>query len=542
MNQPLYTSAEMDVIEYFWVEKSKKNFMAFRLYMRAGDFIYNWFIEDLTRQLQQFWIDYKAGLRPVLIINTPPQHGKSWAVADFCAWIIGLEPTIRIIYGSFSDNLGIRCNTMLQRFFFNPKFEKIFPKHQMSHKSVVSQGTAAKKNSNFIEFWEKDNLTRFGYFRNTTVQGAVTGETLDIGIIDDPVKGRQEANSPTISQRIWDWFNDDFGTRFDDKAGLIIIQTRWATNDLTGRILEKKGHKVKVLNYPAIATKDDDHRKIGEVLFPKLKSFEFLMDRKATMFEAYWEALYQGNPTVTGGNLFKDNWWKWWSVKKTGLPHIQYKFIVADTAQKAKKENDWTVLHCWGYGFDGRIYLLDRFREKLEAPALRREAEFFYRKHDTPRKEVGDPILRGMYIEDKSSGIGLIQELRALGLLVFEVPRNTDKVFRAHDAAPFVESGLVVIGLDLEGVDNLTKEGREFPNSEYDDEIDVMISAVEVVYINKLIKGSLVAAMEADIDSNAKTALDKGHDLAKVLTHRTPKSLIKGVDTKETSLLEAMGG
>jgi predicted phage terminase large subunit-like protein len=538
MSQPLYTSAELDVIENFWIEKSQKNFMAFRMYMRAGGFVYNWFIEDLTRQLQQFWVDYKAGKRPILIINTPPQHGKSWAVSDFCAWIIGLQPTIRIIYGSFSDNLGIRCNTQLQRFFFNSKFSKIFPDHQMSRKAVISQGTAAKKNSNFIEFWEKDNLDKFGYFRNTTVQGAVTGETLDIGIIDDPVKGRQEANSPTVSQRIWNWFNDDFGTRFDDKAGLIIIQTRWATNDLTGRILEKKGHKVKVLNYPAIATKDESNRKTGEVLFPELKSFEFLMDRKATMFEAYWEALYQGNPTIAGGNLFKDNWWKWWSYKNTGVPHIQYKFIVADTAQKAKKENDWTIFHCWGYGFDGRIYLLDRFRQKLEAPALRREAELFYRKHDTPRKEVGDPILRGMYIEDKSSGIGLIQELRVKGLLVFEVPRNTDKIFRAHDTAPFVEAGLVVIGLDLEGIDNLTKEAREFPNSEFDDEIDTMMSAVEVVYINKLIKGSLVAAMEADIDLNAKTALDKGHNLAKVLT----QSKVKTVRTGETSLLEAMGG
>lgn len=539
MSQTLYTVAELDVLEHFWEAKSRKNFMAFRMYMRAGDFVYNWFIEDLTRQLQEFWVDYKAGKRPILIINTPPQHGKSWAVSDFCAWVIGLVPTIRIIFASFSDGLGVRCNTQQQRFFEQEKYQKIFPDFFISSSSSQKHG---KKGSNLIEFRGKDNPIKFGYFRNTTVQGAVTGETLDIGIIDDPVKGRAEANSPVVSQRIWDWFNDDFGTRFDDKAGLIIIQTRWATNDLTGRVFEKKGHKVKILNYPAIATNDEKHRKAGEPLFPELKSLAFLKEKKSMMFAAYWEALYQGNPTITGGNIFKDNWWRWWSVRTTGLPHIQYKFIVADTAQKAKRENDWTVFHCWGYGHDGRIYLLDRFREKLEAPALRREAELFYRKHNTRRIEIGDPILRGMYIEDKASGIGLIQELRDLGLLIFEVPRNVDKIFRAHDSSPFVQAGMVVIGTQLEGVENLTKEGREFPNSEFDDEIDTMMSACEIVYINKLIRGDLVAAMEADMDKSQKTSLEHGINPVKLVTKALSTSPGKPVDTGETSLLQAMGG
>jgi len=141
--------------------------------------------------------------------------------------------------------------------------------------------------------------------------------------------------------------------------------------------------------------------------------------------------------------------------------------------------------------------LLDKFREKLEAPELRREAEIFYRNHDVPKAKVDDPVLRGMYIEDKSSGTGLLQELRRKRLKVIEVPRHTDKYFRGEDAAPYVESGRVVLNTEIPGVGNLTKEAREFPVGEFDDDIDTCMTAIEVAFINKDQSNMLKAAMEA---------------------------------------------
>jgi predicted phage terminase large subunit-like protein len=102
-----------------------------------------------------------------------------------------------------------------------------------------------------------------------------------------------------------------------------------------------------------------------------------------------------------------------------------------------------------------------------------------------------------MYIEDKSSGVGLIQELKRKKLKVFQVPRNTDKILRADDASPYIESGRVVLNTEINGIDNLTKEAREFPNSEFDDDIDCLITAVEIAFINKKTTNSLRAAMEA---------------------------------------------
>lgn len=460
--------------------------------MRNEQYFDSWFMTDLAKQLQQFYLDLRAGLRPILLIQSPPQHGKSWTVADFISWVSGRWPELKSIYATYSDTLGTRCNLSQQRQMDSEKYKKIFPRTKLSSKKGEVVRTM-----NHLEFVNEDGSTTDGQFRNTTTGGPVTGESLDLGVIDDAVKGREQANSITWSQKIWEWFTDDFMTRFSDKAGLLIIMTRWTTHDIIARLIKiKKQFKGKftVVNYQAIATKDEVYRNEGEALFPELKSLEFLKGKQVIMSEASWESLYQGNPTVTGGNLFKDDWWEWYAR----LPLLKYKFITADTAQKVKTQNDWTIFQCWGMGIDGRIYLIDKFREKLEAPDLRREAEIFYRKHNQPKMKVDDPVLRGMYIEDKSSGTGLLQELRRLRMKVIEVPRHTDKYFRAEDVAPEVKAGKIVLNTEVPGVGNLTKEAREFPNGEFDDDIDTLMTAVEVAFINKDKTNMLQAAMEAD--------------------------------------------
>ncbi len=486
------TMGDAIALENWWIDKSRKNFFAYRCFLREGNFKHNWFINDLCQKFQQFYVDYLNGKRPVLIINTPPQHGKSWCVADFVTWLCGLDPSLRVIYASFSERLGIRCNLSNQRTFDTQKYKNIFPEFLFSNKNVVSGSAQLKRNSSFVEFTTQGNDIECGYFRNTTVMGAITGETIDIGIIDDPVKGRAEAESPVISQRIWEWWEDDFSTRFSDKAGLIGIQTRWTTHDWTARMQENNPN-AKIINYQAISTKDEKNRKDNQALFPELKSLSFLENMKATRSPQAWESIFQGNPTISGGNLFKDDWWEWYSV----LPPIKYKFITADTAQKTKVKNDWTVFQCWGVGVDGRLYLIDKFRKKMQAPSLRKEAEIFYRKHDLPKENVNDPILRGMYIEDKSSGTGLIQELKKIGLKIVEVQRSTDKNLRANDGSVFVRAGRVCLSTQIVGIDNLTKEAREFPASQFDDDLDALLTAIEIAYINKNTTNSLEAAMMA---------------------------------------------
>jgi predicted phage terminase large subunit-like protein len=474
------TVADADVLEEWWIQKSRVNFLAYRRFMRVNDFLFNWFITDLAKHLQQFYVDYVAGKRPVLLIQSPPQMGKSWTISDFISWVHGQDSNVKSIFATYSEKLGTRCNLSQQRFMDSIKYKKIFPNTRLPNKKIKAVRTTTQ-----LEFVNSKGKCTGGQFRNTTVAGPVTGESLDIGIIDDAVKGREQANSSLWSQKVWDWFTDDYLTRFSDQAGLIVIMTRWTTHDIIGRLLKLKNNFsdcVTKVNYKAIATTDEEHRKTGEPLFPELKSLKFIKSRKVAMTDQNFESIYQGNPVLNSGNKFKDEWWRWWEV----LPPLSFKFIVADTAQKTKKQNDWTVFQCWGYGTDDNIYLLDKLRERLEAPDLRREAAAFYNKHDNKRIDGSDAILRGIYIEDKSSGVGLIQELEREQMRVFQVPRHSDKIFRSEDVSPYVKSGRVYLNTDVVDVGNLTKESREFPNGEFDDDMDTMMSAVEVALIQGL--------------------------------------------------------
>lgn len=478
------TVNDIDALETWWQKKSRMNFLAFRQFLRYGNFQHNWFIADLCKHLQSFYLELIQGMRPTLVIQTPPQHGKSWTITDFIAWVSGKQPNMRTIYASFSDKLGTRANLSLQRFMDTPKYKGIF-------EDCVIPKTGSRthiRTNDMIEFIDND-----GFFRNTTVGGPVTGESLDLGVIDDPIKGREQANSSTYREKIWEWFTDDFSTRFSESAGLLIIMTRWHVDDLVGRLLKDKPD-CKVLNYPAIATHDELHRKKGEPLFPDLKSHEFLMGKKQLLSGSNFTSLYQGMPVVKGGDKFKDKYWKWW----TRLPQLKYKFIVGDTAQKVKTHNDYTCFQCWGMGMDNNIYLLDMIHGKFEAPELRREAVIFYHKHNIKRKSIDDPVLRGMYIEDKSSGTGLIQELKRKRVKVFAVQRHIDKILRSEDAIPEIESGKVYLNENVSGVGVITSEARAFPNGEFDDAIDTVMTGVEVAFLNKAAVSSLLAAMEAD--------------------------------------------
>ena len=485
--------ADIDILDSLAVFEARESFYAYRRYINGSSFKIGWWVKEVCDNLQKFYTDLAAGKKPILIIQAPPQHGKSVSIIDFLSWLAGKNADIKTIFASYSDRLGIRANLKLQRTFDSEKYKRIFPDTKINQRNSVTLSGQYLRNREVLEYVDKE-----GGFRNTTVRGSVTGESLDLGVIDDPIKGREEANSIAIREKTWNWFTDDFYSRFSENAGLLIILTRWHLDDPVGRLI-KKGKEIglkaiKLLSYEAISSKKERNRVAGRALFPKLKSLSFLKSRKKILHPASWASLYQQDPVILGGNLFKDEWWDWWDV----LPEIEFYFIIMDTAQKTKDWNDYTDMQAWAYGVNGNIYLIDHIHERFEAPTLETESELFYRKHDVSRKKAGDPILRAMYIEDKSSGSSLIQNLKTKKLKVEGVPRNVDKVSRAFDTAPYIKAGRVFLNKKISKVGIITDEGRSFPNGKFDDAIDNTMSAIEVAFISGVVKNSLLAAMEAD--------------------------------------------
>lgn len=256
-------------------------------------------IEKLSEPVQGNCIQVDATDGLYLVGKTMQPTHNSIQIIDFIAWLTGHLPDSRIIYTSFSDRLGIRANLRLQRIYDSSKYQACFAGTRINSSNAVTNSSQLLRNRDILEFSGHE-----GYFRNTTVCGAITGETLDLGIIDDPLKGREQANSKTIRDKTWDWFTDDFFTRFSEDAGLLCILTRWHIDDPIGRLLEKD-KSVKLLTYPALAVEKDEHREVGDPLFPELKSKEFLLERKSIMSVSSWESLYQQNPIIMEGNFFK---------------------------------------------------------------------------------------------------------------------------------------------------------------------------------------------------------------------------------------------
>lgn len=296
---PARVQEALFALEQLAAHEAREKFWAYRQFMNPN-FTFGWWQRDVAYELQQFYCDMLLRRRPKLILQAPPQHGKSLQVLDFIAWISGQLPQVKTIYASFSDRLGVRANLRLQRAFDSRRYRLIFPETRLNSSNVVTISSQYQRNREMLEFVGQE-----GSFRNTTILGAVTGEGLDLGVVDDPIKGRENANSQAIRDKTWDWFTDDFFTRFSEDAALLFILTRWHLDDPVGRLLEHfSGETVRVLRYPALAEHDERHRKAGEPLFPELKSKEFLLERKSLQTKASWEALYQQNPIVVGGDLF----------------------------------------------------------------------------------------------------------------------------------------------------------------------------------------------------------------------------------------------
>lgn len=472
------SAADLAIMEAIAIGEAQQDFWAFRRFMDPR-MILGWFQRDLAGHLQQFGLDLECGIRPKLVVQAPPQHGKSESVVDLIAWLSGRNPDLRTIYASFSERLGIRANTGLQRKFDTEKFRKAFPKLRLNSAHAAASGFAqGLRNRDILEF-----LDRRGFFRNTTVNGAVTGEGLDLAVLDDPIKGREEANSDAVRDKTWAWFTDDFLTRFSDKAGLLVIMTRWHIDDPAARLIASDP-TVKVVSYPAIAEAKDGrsdvdraNRKAGEALFPELKSVEMLEDQRRKMDPGSWEALYQQRPTVAGGNLFRiDDF-----LRHRHAEERSYKrrMIFADTAQKTGERNDYSVFQCWGLGRDGVIYLIDQARGKFEAPELEKVARQFWAKHKAVNSENGGH-LTAFRVEDKVSGTGLVQQLArgATGIPIRPIKRTTDKYSRALDALPSIATGLVSLPADAPFTKDLLAELASFPAGIHDDQVDPLLDAV----------------------------------------------------------------
>ncbi len=244
-----------------------------------------------------------------LMVFMPPRHGKSEAVSRrLPAYILGRNPEAQIIACSYSADLAGRMNRDVQRIMDSNEYRRVFPNTELSGKNIrtVAHGSYLR-NSDVFEI-----VNHNGIYRSAGVGGGITGMGFDIGIIDDPIKDRQEADSEVYRETTWEWYTSTFYTRQAKDASILLTLTRWHEDDLAGRLLQQmrddpRADQWEVIKFPAVLDEEpsaEDPREQGEALWPTQFNLDFFDTAKA-QDGRQWDALYQQRPTSREGAFFK---------------------------------------------------------------------------------------------------------------------------------------------------------------------------------------------------------------------------------------------
>ena len=450
-------------------ELSRRNLSDFTNYTKP-DFIEGWFNRIIAKELQQFYFDVMAGKQPRLIIQAPPRSGKSELFSRrFPAWAFGQNPNLQIIAASYSTDLASRMNRDVQRIIDSEEYQGVFPETTLNGKNIATVSGQSLRNSEIFEI-----VGHAGAYRSAGVGAGITGMGADIGIIDDPVKDAKEANSQTIRDAVWDWYTTTFYTRLSPKSGILLGMTRWHEDDLAGRLLREMandGDQWRIVSFPAIAECDEEYRNEGEALHPERYDLERLTKIKKAVGSQAWNALYQQRPSSKGGDIIKGAWFKRYSV----LPRMKRVIIAGDTAQKIKQHNDFSVFLAAGLAVDGGVYIFDLIRGKWEAPELEQKLSDVWNKYRSM------PVHK-VYIEDKSSGTSLIQNIQRKQRIPIEgVQVDTDKYTRVLGVQGYIESGYIYLPNNAEWIEDFIKECEAFTATDshkHDDQVDAMVMAI----------------------------------------------------------------
>ena len=283
-------------------ERASRRFKDFVKYTKP-DYQFNWHHESICEKLQAF----ARGEIKKLMLFVPPQHGKSeLATRRLPAYMLGLNPNQKIAICSYSATIASSFNRDIQRVIDDQPYIDVFPETTLNANSAInpSKNTFLRNSETF------EIIGHQGFVKTVGVGGSLTGTPVDIGIIDDPFKDREEAMSNTIREKVYNWYTDVFCTRLHNDSQQLIIMTRWHQDDLAGRILITD-NDWEVITYQAIKERETkgDPRQFGEALWPVKHSLERLLKIKQDT-PITFDSLYQQEPKANKETLVFPEWYE----------------------------------------------------------------------------------------------------------------------------------------------------------------------------------------------------------------------------------------
>ena len=404
--------------------------------------------------------DIASGKLKRLIINMPPRHTKSeFASYLLPSWFLGRYPGKKIIQCSNTADLAVGFGRKVRNLVDSEQYATVFPDVSLRQDSKAAGRWATNQHGEYFAIG---------------VGGTVTGKGADLLIIDDPHSEQEAAlasGDPGVFDRVYEWYTSGPRQRLQPGGAIVIVMTRWAERDLTGRVMKDaamrdSSDEWEVIEFPAILPS-------GNPLWPEFWSFKELSALRDELPPIKWNAQYQQAPTGEEGALVKREWWKIWQSENP--PRCEFIIQSWDTAFTKNTRSDYSACTTWGVFHlnedpnDINIIMLDAFQKRMEFPELKEKALSHYKEWEPD----------ACIIEAKAAGAPLIFELRAMGVMVqdFTPVRGNDKFVRLNSVTDLFSSGKVWAP-ETRWASEVIEQMASFPNGDHDDLVDSSTQAL----------------------------------------------------------------
>lgn len=454
-------------------ELAKRHLLAFIMRFEP-QYEAGWFHKVLAETLMQFLDDVVAKKSPRLLLTVPPRHGKSMQASQyFPAYGLGKHPWLEFINCSYAQSLQMDFSRKIQEIVRSPDFGMLF------------DGLRIMRNNESVERWglaDKTGRRTGGGVLAAGVGGPITGRGAHILLIDDPVKNREEAESVTVREATKAWYSSTAYTRLAPGGGVLVIQTRWHDDDLSGWLLREMEDAEKELietgawpedsdhwkhlDFPAIATHDEKFRKKGEALHPERYPLSALKKIRKTLAPRDWAALYQQNPQVEEGAYFSKNMIRYYKSS----PKYLDVYAAGDLAISKKEQADFTVFLVAGVDEHENIYMLDSYKGRWNADEII-DVMFEIHRKWKPRRFGLEKGHISMTMDAPLQR--RIKDAKMYDLQVESLPPGkADKELRARSIQGLMALGKVYWPEGALWVDDFLNEMLRFPNGVKDDCVD----------------------------------------------------------------------
>lgn len=422
-----------------------------------------------------------------LCLNLPPRSAKTTLMAYLVAFAITNNPKCNIIYTSYSQALLGEISTRVMNILESPIYKAMYPNKAILETEITSP---------IDEFWEKYRLEETkgksniystkriqtyagGIILFASIGSQITGYGCGIRngkgftgmlVIDDANKPA-DMRSQLMREKVLRYYEETLLSRLNNSnVPIINVQQRLHIEDLSGLLIQK--YNFVTLKKPLL-----DENGICQI--PTQYTAERIKELQQNNY--MFQAQYMQQPIILGGQVIKRDYFRYYPTAK----EYRYKriLIAADTAMKTKEYNDYSVFIAGGITNENKLHILDLVRGKWEAPELEKQAVIFWNKFKRDTKT--GVMCNGLYIEDKSSGIYLLQSLKAkYGIPVIGLKVDSDKLTRVENILPYIEAGNVYLPeSEIYGfVPDLLNECEAFSrdlNQTHDDIVDALAYLVQ---------------------------------------------------------------